>query len=91
LRSEPHTKTQYSYFPVPQVFKETLKKFNTRRFLQGSRPPNCSHKCEKCKPCAPVLVRVPPKTAVAFPSDAGTLEYYPLAWRCKCHGKLYKP
>ncbi|CAH8282349.1 unnamed protein product [Eruca vesicaria subsp. sativa] len=57
-----------------------------RRTLRGlgSSPPRCSSKCERCTPCKPVHVPVPPGTPV-------TAEYYPEAWRCKCGNKLYMP
>ncbi|GMG98168.1 hypothetical protein Nepgr_000008 [Nepenthes gracilis] len=50
----------------------------------GSTPPRCSSKCGKCTPCKPVHVAVPPGTPV-------TAEYYPEAWRCKCHNKFFMP
>ncbi|GKV20795.1 hypothetical protein SLEP1_g30862 [Rubroshorea leprosula] len=50
----------------------------------GSSPPRCTSKCDKCTPCKPVHVPVPPGTPV-------TAEYYPEAWRCKCGNKLYMP
>ncbi|KAM3309458.1 EPIDERMAL PATTERNING FACTOR-like protein 6 [Capsicum chacoense] len=59
---------------------------STRRILGGlgSSPPRCTLKCDKCTPCHPVHVTVPPGTPV-------TAEYYPEAWRCKCGNKLYMP
>ncbi|KAH7372781.1 hypothetical protein KP509_17G020700 [Ceratopteris richardii] len=50
----------------------------------GSKPPTCASKCKGCKPCTPVRVSVPP-------GNPTLSEYYPEAWRCKCHGKLYMP
>ncbi|KAL3631113.1 hypothetical protein CASFOL_024097 [Castilleja foliolosa] len=46
--------------------------------------PSCIGRCEKCTPCTPVLVSVPPKTNMP-------LEYYPETWKCKCGDKLYDP
>ncbi|KAJ9167471.1 hypothetical protein P3X46_022122 [Hevea brasiliensis] len=60
---------------------------STRRGIlsgPGSSPPRCTSKCDKCTPCKPVHVPVPPGTPV-------TTEYYPEAWRCKCGNKLYMP
>ncbi|KAF9618584.1 hypothetical protein IFM89_002279 [Coptis chinensis] len=50
----------------------------------GSSPPTCRFKCGRCRPCKPV--RVPIQPGVSVP-----LEYYPEAWRCKCHNKLFMP
>lgn len=50
----------------------------------GSSPPRCTGKCDKCIPCKPVQVPVPPGTPV-------TAEYYPEAWRCECGNKLFMP
>ncbi|CAM0955004.1 unnamed protein product [Alopecurus aequalis] len=58
-----------------------------RRLLSGgpgSHPPRCTTKCGSCSPCVPVHVSVPPGVLV-------TTEYYPVAWRCKCHDRLYMP
>ncbi|KAL3649012.1 hypothetical protein CASFOL_005415 [Castilleja foliolosa] len=49
-----------------------------------SVPPSCIGRCEKCTPCKPVLVSVPPE--IKRP-----LQYYPRKWKCQCGGKLYDP
>lgn len=52
----------------------------------GSSPPRCISRCANCTPCKPVRVPVKPGTPRLQPS-----EYYPEAWRCMCHNKLYMP
>lgn len=51
---------------------------------QDLAPPKCIAKCGSCKPCQPVRVVIQP--GVSTP-----LEYYPIAWRCKCGNKLFMP
>ncbi|CAL0307698.1 unnamed protein product [Lupinus luteus] len=50
----------------------------------GSSPPRCTSKCGSCTPCKAVHVIVPPGMPVM-------IEYYPVAWRCKCGNKYYMP
>ncbi|KAH7404780.1 hypothetical protein KP509_15G042300 [Ceratopteris richardii] len=50
----------------------------------GSKPPSCISKCNGCHPCVPLRISVPP-------GNPSLSEYYPEAWRCKCHGKFYMP
>uniref|UniRef100_A0A5B6YXJ9 Epidermal patterning factor-like protein n=1 Tax=Davidia involucrata TaxID=16924 RepID=A0A5B6YXJ9_DAVIN len=50
----------------------------------GSSPPTCRSKCGKCSPCKPVHVPIQPGLSIP-------LEYYPVAWRCKCGNKLFMP
>eukprot|EP00250_Pteridium_aquilinum_P003452 c13764_g1_i2 orf=373-786(-) len=55
-----------------------------KRKLIGSSPPKCVKKCGKCSPCKNVIV------PINIPASPPT-DYYPVAWRCKCGGKLYMP
>ncbi|KAG6521004.1 uncharacterized protein LOC122053720 [Zingiber officinale] len=58
----------------------------------GSRPPICAYKCGRCSPCSPVHVQVPPSTAEGDGKrDRDAAEYLPVAWWCRCHGRLYQP
>ncbi|KAK8933429.1 EPIDERMAL PATTERNING FACTOR-like protein 4 [Platanthera zijinensis] len=50
----------------------------------GSSPPTCRSRCGRCFPCRPIHVAIQPGRS--FP-----LEYYPVAWRCKCRNKLFMP
>ncbi|PIM98959.1 Polygalacturonase [Handroanthus impetiginosus] len=67
---------------------------STRRFLQGSTPPDCKDKCGSCTPCVAVLARgspSPPQASAHRLINIGIQDYYPLKWWCQCKGKLYKP
>ncbi|PIA45046.1 hypothetical protein AQUCO_01700537v1 [Aquilegia coerulea] len=65
---------------------ERLVLMMSRRRLSGpgSSPPTCRIKCGRCTPCKAVHVPIQPGVSVP-------LEYYPEAWRCKCHNKLFMP
>lgn len=69
---------------IPMV--RTGSDASAMRTLVGSSPPKCIKKCGSCNPCKTVLVPIHTRNA---PSSAS--EYYPVAWRCKCGGKLYNP
>ncbi|KAI8561255.1 hypothetical protein RHMOL_Rhmol04G0324400 [Rhododendron molle] len=58
----------------------------TQRRLNGpgSSPPKCTAKCGSCSPCQPIRV-------VIQPGFSTPLEYYPVAWRCKCGNKIFMP
>ncbi|XP_074588291.1 uncharacterized protein LOC141844165 [Curcuma longa] len=61
----------------------------------GSRPPICAYKCGRCSPCSPVHVQVPPSSAAEGDGNRNknrdAAEYLPVAWWCRCHGRLYQP
>ncbi|KAF5189384.1 Epidermal patterning factor-like protein [Thalictrum thalictroides] len=64
---------------------EVLDRVSGRRLVgPGSSPPTCRFKCGRCTPCKAVHVPIQPSLSVP-------LEYYPEAWRCKCHNKLFMP
>lgn len=52
----------------------------------GSRPPNCEHRCGRCKPCI----------AIQVPTNADHLEvqyanYEPEGWKCKYGTSMFDP
>ncbi|KAG6529881.1 hypothetical protein ZIOFF_012096 [Zingiber officinale] len=55
-----------------------------RLLLVGSSPPACLGRCGGCAPCRAVLV-------VIHPGSVPPENYYPQAWRCECHNKLFQP
>ncbi|GAB2274250.1 hypothetical protein Dimus_009015 [Dionaea muscipula] len=87
-KSSQDRKDAYSNCSCDSSTSEDVALMSARRNLLmgrlGSRPPSCSTKCGKCKPCKPVHVTVPPGNPV-------TAEYYPEAWRCKCGNRLFLP
>ncbi|XP_024017254.1 EPIDERMAL PATTERNING FACTOR-like protein 6 [Morus notabilis] len=52
----------------------------------GSRPPNCSHKCEGCYPCEPVQI---PTTSDRV--GVQIANYEPEGWKCKCENSFFNP
>ncbi|KAK4799643.1 hypothetical protein SAY86_025008 [Trapa natans] len=62
---------------------DQIRRYRILRGL-GSSPPTCRSKCGRCYPCRPV--QVPVESYLSLP-----LEYYPEAWRCKCHDRLFMP
>ncbi|KAH7373123.1 hypothetical protein KP509_17G038100 [Ceratopteris richardii] len=60
------------------------------RRLIGSAPPRCFKRCGGCNPCSSVLVPIH-QNLDALSRPRGEAEYYPVAWRCQCRGKIYYP
>ncbi|OIT38301.1 epidermal patterning factor-like protein 3 [Nicotiana attenuata] len=52
----------------------------------GSRPPNCEHRCGRCKPC--IAIQVPTK---ADHLEVQYANYEPEGWKCKCGTSLFDP
>ncbi|QCD88236.1 hypothetical protein DEO72_LG3g2778 [Vigna unguiculata] len=68
-------------------------KSEVKRVLKGlPYPPKCIRKCERCLPCTPVLVALPPPAAQrSVIASGGPGEYVPQVWKCTCGGRYYNP
>eukprot|EP00250_Pteridium_aquilinum_P034876 c824_g1_i1 orf=362-763(+) len=61
------------------------------RTLLGSSPPRCVKRCGSCTPCKSTVVPIHINVEGSFTPSKSESEYYPVAWRCQCGGKIYYP
>nr|GMC61522.1 epidermal patterning factor-like protein 3 [Ipomoea batatas]GMD11966.1 epidermal patterning factor-like protein 3 [Ipomoea batatas]GMD86271.1 epidermal patterning factor-like protein 3 [Ipomoea batatas] len=54
----------------------------------GSRPPNCEHRCGRCKPCVAIQV---PTTSSRGHMGVQYANYEPEGWKCKCGTAVFEP
>ncbi|KAI5062119.1 hypothetical protein GOP47_0022658 [Adiantum capillus-veneris] len=62
------------------------------RSLLGSAPPKCVKRCGSCTPCKSTLVPIHinvGNSPLSTSQQSDQSQYYPVAWRCQCKGKIY--
>ncbi|WVZ02074.1 hypothetical protein V8G54_022880 [Vigna mungo] len=72
-----------------EIEESLVSSMDRPKMLIGSTPPSCLFKCEKCTPCKPIVVPLPPVQMQS--NTVFHTEPKEEVWKCTCGGKLYNP